>query len=155
MATVSIKQGHARWEEFKKTHEIMCVWGGGRHNDMKKRDFPVHIAPEKNEWQEESDTEVERGRRCEENNHAILITVVSELSVRQWHMRDIRAVQHDRQRSPVQCKNEDTSFSISAPLSTDRHTQTHTHTPTQRHTERKRAVPTSTVHFSITADRML
>lgn len=80
--------------------------------------------------------------------------VVSELNVLQWHMRDIRAAQHDRQRSPVQCKNEDTSFSISAPLSTDRHTQTHTHTKTYRessaHIDR---VPH--VHFSIRADRML
>lgn len=45
----------------------------------------------------------------------------------QWHMRDIRVARRDRQRSLVLCKNEDTSFSISASLSTDRHANTNPH----------------------------
>lgn len=51
-------------------------------------------------------------------------------------MRDIRVARRERQRSPVLCKNEDTSFSISASLSTDRHANTSPHKDvrTQSHT---------------------
>ena len=61
---------------------------------------------------------------------------VSVPDLRQWHMRDIRVAWRERQRSLVLCKNEDTSFSISASLSTDRHANANPHKDirTQSHT---------------------
>lgn len=113
--------------------------------------FPVHTAPSKRMIDRKRVTQKEK----EDWDMEILNVpfwssraVVSELNIQQWHMRDIRAA---RQRSPVQRQNEDTSFSISAPLSTDRHTQTQTYTKIYR----EKAESTWTVWFTLRAGRML
>lgn len=109
-------------------------------NDLKKKPqtCPCHY------WREECD---KKQWACERLNLPFwsFRAAVCVQDFRQWHMRDISVARRERQRSLVLCKNEDTSFSISASLSTDRHANTNPHKDirTQSHT--------GDIHFSIRA----
>lgn len=101
--------------------------------------FPVHLTPPVNKRVSDrrrvTQTLIQMGEIWRTNKAFwSLHAVVSELNVPQWHMCDIREVQHDYQRSPMSGKKQGHIFQHQCPTV---YKVKHTNTQSQKDVQRK------------------